>query len=539
MGQVLRSRHLALPVEPLERRALLSAVAITTALAAVTITDTAAATTVDLSADFAGADVPANTVFFDTSLGLIPVQLTPGATPLTVANFLGYVNAGSYDGSIVQQSVDANGQDTWGGGSYTAAASTDHGSFTVSAIPAGSPVASEYADSHPNVRGTLAMALVGGDPNSATDGWFFNVADNASTLDAPSGQYTTFGNVIGNGLSVMDAIAAVPTFDEPPFSALPLVNFTAGQAVTASNLITVNSIRQASAYTVTSDAPSIVTATVNGNSLVYQPTGTAGKADITVTATGLDDSVASQTFALTVVDPTIGLRPIVTASTVPATVVTGTPVTGKLTLSLTNTTATTDKGTNTLKVYAVPAGLTDASAGTLVATVKVKTNLKPGAVQRLVVPIRQLPTSSGAFTLMAQATNVAGTVVTTSSGPTVTVAPQVVALGVAVNAPTPTTVAAGKSVTFTMVVSNSGNSDSTGKLTITLGLVGGDGTTTPIAATPVTRVVRVKATGKPVVLKLKGKVPATLAAGSYAVQAVVAQGVTAAEAVGTTTLTIQ
>ena len=164
--------------------------------------------------------MPANTVFFTTTQGLIPVQLTPGTTPRTVANFLSYVTSDAYDNTIVHRSVAGF---IWQGGGFNTSGA---------AIPAGPSVVNEYSSSHPNVRGTIAMAKLGSGPDTATDQWFFNEADNSQNLDNQNGGFTTFGSVIGNGLSVIDAIGAIPTYDQsgvnPAFNQLPLTNYTSG-----------------------------------------------------------------------------------------------------------------------------------------------------------------------------------------------------------------------------------------------------------------------------------------------------------------------
>jgi cyclophilin family peptidyl-prolyl cis-trans isomerase len=91
-----------------------------------------------------------------------------------------------------------------------------------------------------NTRGTLAMAKLDGNPNSATSRWFFNELDsNASNLDSQNGGFTVFGRIINTaGFSTMDAIAAVPIYNAgAPFDQLPLRNFTSGGTIHNANLI--------------------------------------------------------------------------------------------------------------------------------------------------------------------------------------------------------------------------------------------------------------------------------------------------------------
>ncbi len=157
----------------------------------------------------------ANTlVEFDTSLGTFDVSLYDGVAPQTVANFLDYVTSNSYSGTIVHR-VDTGLGVIQGGGYDTLG----------DAIPTNSPIPLEY--NLPNARGTLAMARTS-NPNSATDQWFINTVDNSQILgQANNGGYAVFGQVIGNGMDIVDAIAAVPTFPfNSPFSQLPLRNYT-------------------------------------------------------------------------------------------------------------------------------------------------------------------------------------------------------------------------------------------------------------------------------------------------------------------------
>ena len=183
----------------------------------------------------------AQTVRFQTNFGDIDVTLLTDSAPATVANFLKYVNRGSFTNSFFHRSVP--GFIIQGGGYQ----------FDTSAkeIPADPPVRNEFRVS--NTRGTLAMAKLGNDPNSATTQWFFNLANNASILNFQNGGFTVFGRVANAaGLAVMDRIADVPVFNAgSPFDQLPLQNYTTG-AFTAANLVLVTSI------TVLGPGPAIV-----------------------------------------------------------------------------------------------------------------------------------------------------------------------------------------------------------------------------------------------------------------------------------------
>jgi peptidyl-prolyl cis-trans isomerase A (cyclophilin A) len=159
---------------------------------------------------FSSAPVQAQTshVCMDTSLGKFCIELYADVAPATVANFLNYVNGGDYDGTFFHR--NARGFVLQGGGYYY--------SNTLDqavAIPVDPPVVNEFNRS--NLRGTIAMAKLGDNPNSATNEWFINLGDNNANLDAQNGGFTVFGKVVGNGMVVVDAIAGRSNLDLSSF----------------------------------------------------------------------------------------------------------------------------------------------------------------------------------------------------------------------------------------------------------------------------------------------------------------------------------
>ena len=169
------------------------------------------------------------TARFRTVLGDFDVELFDEETPITVANFVGIVNRGDYDNTFFHRSVP--GFIVQGGGFQAT---------TQDEIPSVDPIMNEPGIS--NTRGTIAMAKLGDDPDSATTQWFFNLGDNSENLDNQNGGFTAFGRVLGNGMSVVDAIAALPVVNAGgTFSEIPLIDF-AGGTIAAANLVIIESI---------------------------------------------------------------------------------------------------------------------------------------------------------------------------------------------------------------------------------------------------------------------------------------------------------
>jgi len=146
-------------------------------------------------------------VEIETSMGTITAELQPEAAPETVANFLRYVDDGFYDGRIFHRVISGF---MIQGGTWTP-------DFTEPKMRA--PIRLEARASAPNRRGTLAMARTAA-PNSATAGFFINLADNAFLNRDPQIKrpgYCVFGAVI-DGMDVVDKIGAVPTGSGGPFA---------------------------------------------------------------------------------------------------------------------------------------------------------------------------------------------------------------------------------------------------------------------------------------------------------------------------------
>jgi peptidyl-prolyl cis-trans isomerase A (cyclophilin A) len=147
-----------------------------------------------------------------TSVGSINVTLFKDKAPATVANFFAYANAGSWDGTFFHRSawLGDNSKFVIQGGGFKVDASN-----LLKTIAQNAAVVNEPGVS--NTRGTIAMAKLGGDPNSATNQWFFNEQNNSGSpafLDQQNGGFTVFGQITNSsGLAVMDSIGALPKKD--------------------------------------------------------------------------------------------------------------------------------------------------------------------------------------------------------------------------------------------------------------------------------------------------------------------------------------
>jgi cyclophilin family peptidyl-prolyl cis-trans isomerase len=181
---------------------------------------------------------PASTyVQFRTIWGDIDVELYDADKPLTVRNFLRYVKSGRYENSFfhrcpTNQFTGLSDFVVQGGGFAMMNCPL---SPLITPIPSFGTISNEFGTGRifSNTYGTLAMAKVGGDTNSATSQWFFNLGDN-SFLDAPTsnGYFTVFGQVL-RGTNVLNQYRGRSLNNGiqnlgPPFETTPVIYGGAG-----------------------------------------------------------------------------------------------------------------------------------------------------------------------------------------------------------------------------------------------------------------------------------------------------------------------
>ena len=160
-------------------------------------------------ANAAGAD-DHPVVVFETTAGPITLELDRAKAPITVDNFLKYVDDGFYAGTIFHRVIP--GFMIQGGGMDE----------NMREKPTREPIKNEASNGLTNARGTISMARTN-NPNSATAQFFISVADNSQSLDPRPGSagYAVFGKV-SDGMKVADSIVSVPTGQKGPHGDVPL-----------------------------------------------------------------------------------------------------------------------------------------------------------------------------------------------------------------------------------------------------------------------------------------------------------------------------
>ena len=287
---------------------------------------------VDLMTAFKDPDASA-AVRVETVLGNMNFTLDGETTPITVVNFLKYVDSGRYymidptngeraslffhrsiPGFVIQS-----------GGFIGTVDPAQPNRARPSQVAPFDKIQNEPVIS--NRRGTIAMAKAAGDPNSATSQWFINLADNGHRtdsqgnevgLDVQNGSFTVFGRVAGSGMSVADSIAAVPRFDRlEPFESIPLRDYTSPDPIRVPNLVSIPQITRISPlqFSASSNNTAVATVALSGTNLLISAK-TNGSAQINVTATDLDGVSVSQSFTVNVIAPPTRLLNISTRAEV-------------------------------------------------------------------------------------------------------------------------------------------------------------------------------------------------------------------------------
>ena len=164
-------------------------------------------------------------VKLETSMGDITLELYPDKAPVTVANFLEYVKAGFFDGTIFHRVI----------GTFMIQGGGLDAQMNKKATRA--PIKNEADNGLTNDAYTVAMARTG-DPNSATAQFFINVVNNTMlnhTAKTPQGWgYAVFGKVV-KGKEVVDKIKAVPTTTRDSYENVPQEPVTIKKATVVQN----------------------------------------------------------------------------------------------------------------------------------------------------------------------------------------------------------------------------------------------------------------------------------------------------------------
>ena len=173
----------------------------------------------------------ATIVEMQTSHGVIELNLFDQQAPNTVANFLSYIEDDAYNQTVIHRSVS---DFVIQGGGFT---------FTDELVPITTKPTVVNEPVLSNVKGTIAMAKLANDENSATSQWFFNVVDNSEALDTQNGGFTVFGQITAQSQATLDNIAGLVHCGD-----IPLVDITSEQcsssdvALSSANFVTINSV---------------------------------------------------------------------------------------------------------------------------------------------------------------------------------------------------------------------------------------------------------------------------------------------------------
>lgn len=284
----------------------------------------------DLSTAFRDPARPYGAWFYTGGQSII-VALHHTATPVTVANFLGYASRRDYDGTFVHRAV---ADFIFQGGGY-GPASANASPHQWAAVAKRPRIFNEPGLS--NLPGTIAMAKSAIDRDTATSEWFFNVGDaNPANLDYQNGGFAAFGSIVGStGHAIAELIAndtvkgnyAIQVVDQGSgaFYGVPVLDPIGGSpppSLTANSLLAVDTVAVVPPVVlslVSNSDPDLLDASVVGPLIRVASKGLAGSAQLTVRATNLDGNSVDLVLPLTFADllgPRLrllslrGLRPV-------------------------------------------------------------------------------------------------------------------------------------------------------------------------------------------------------------------------------------
>ena len=221
-------------------------------------------------------------VHFATNLGSYDVELLDVEAPLTVANFLSYVDSGAYQDMFVHRANSGSAKFIQGGGFKVL-------NGQVSSVVTTAAIVNEFKAENSNGIGTLAMALAA-NINTGTSQWFVNTSDNGAGFDP--GQYTVFGRVIGDGVTVARQISDLPQqnlntlYSSSAFATVPLSSFNPSNTLLTGNVATIaNSLNVTGTGTQFTSELAVGQSIVLGSGRAYFVASIASNTSLTLTTT--------------------------------------------------------------------------------------------------------------------------------------------------------------------------------------------------------------------------------------------------------------
>ena len=299
----------ATPLEILESRTLLTA----TLIQEVPDVEVGADShSIALNHHFDDTEISGSVAEVATPFGTFFIETYDDITPQTAANFVQLVNEDRYRDMFFHRLAPGfvlqGGGYSWLSTESNAGTVQNNGTVQNEFDNWFDPQLGGLAEGTPlNTRGTIAMAKLGGDPNSATSQWFVNLSDNSENLDGQNGGFTVFAHVLFDGMTVVDTLAGLSRVNAgAPLDSLPVRDFEAGTSLTRDHLIiSQTTLRNELAFEISGNTNSdIVAATlIAGQLQLTAADGATGSTEITIVATDLQGNSVSDTFTVAITAP--------------------------------------------------------------------------------------------------------------------------------------------------------------------------------------------------------------------------------------------